>query len=242
MPPVSGLEFLFASLAVATGAAVQGAVGIGFALVAAPLLALIDPALVPGPILVASFGLTSITALRERHAIDAAGLGWSLVGRVPGSVCGALLLAALSPATANAAIAATLLLAVGITASGVRVACNAGSLVGAGLASGVMGTVSSAGGPPLALLYQYAPGPELRSTLGTLLLAGVVVSMASLAFVGRFGLWEITSGLSLLPGMFTGFALSRPLAVVLDGGYTRRAVLSVSAVAGASLLLREFLR
>jgi len=57
------LPLLLASAAVAFGAMVQGAVGFGMALVAAPLLVLIRPELVPGPLLVSGLALTLLVPL-----------------------------------------------------------------------------------------------------------------------------------------------------------------------------------
>src|SRR5438034_6678902 len=54
---VTPLQVLLAALAMAVGALVQGAVGFGASLVAAPLLVLVDVRLVPGPIGIASLTL-----------------------------------------------------------------------------------------------------------------------------------------------------------------------------------------
>ena len=87
------LPALAANAAVAFGAAVQGAVGFGMALLAAPLLVLIRPELVPGPLLINGLALTLLVARRERDSIDLFGVKWALVGRVPGVALGALALA-----------------------------------------------------------------------------------------------------------------------------------------------------
>ena len=62
--PVSLIGFLLATTAVALGALIQGTIGFGLGLFAAPLLILIDPRLVPGPILVSSAVLTVLLARR----------------------------------------------------------------------------------------------------------------------------------------------------------------------------------
>ncbi len=67
------------------GAAVQGSVGFGLNLLAAPLLVLIDARLVPGPVLVAAIALVAVMSWRERHAIDFGGLRWALLGRLAGT-------------------------------------------------------------------------------------------------------------------------------------------------------------
>ena len=56
-------------------ASIQGVVGIGFALVSVPILALIDPSLAPVPQLLITMPLTITMAWRERRHIDASGIG-----------------------------------------------------------------------------------------------------------------------------------------------------------------------
>ncbi|MCA1676504.1 MAG: TSUP family transporter [Actinobacteria bacterium] len=85
-----------AGLVVALGALVQGAVGYGMALVAAPLLALLDPALVPVPLIVLSAGHSVLAVLRDGRHADWAGVGWAMLGRLPGTGLGVLAVVALS--------------------------------------------------------------------------------------------------------------------------------------------------
>ncbi len=217
----------------------QGAVGFGLALVAAPLVALVEPTLVPGPMLLAALVLPLLTAGREWRSIDVAGVKWALVGRVPGSLLGAALLARLPAAATSPVVGLVVLAGVAMTASGLRVRATAATLVGAGVVSGLMGTVTSVGGPPLALVYQHATGPELRGTLSGYFVLAAAISILSLAAVGRFGAADVRAGLALLPGVALGFLVSGPAARILDRGYTRVAVLAVSALAGMILVVRQ---
>jgi hypothetical protein len=218
---------------------VQGAVGFGLALVAAPLVALVEPTLVPGPMLLAALVLPLLTAARDWRSIDVAGIKWALVGRVPGSLLGAALLARLPPAATSLVVGLVVLAGVAMTASGLRVRATAATLVGAGVVSGLMGTATSVGGPPLALVYQHATGPVLRGTLSAYFAVAAAISILSLTAVGRFGAEDVRAGLALLPGVGLGFLASGPAARTLDRGHTRVAVLAVSALAGMILVLRQ---
>ena len=236
---MTGLDLLAASAIVTAGAALQGAVGFGFALVAAPLLALIDPRLVPGSLLCAALVLTLLTAHRERHAIDTSGIGWGLVGRLPGTALGAAALLRISAGGMELVLGALVLVAVAMSASGLHFRPTPRALVGAGVLSGFMGTMTAIGGPPLAMVYQHAPGAQLRGTLAGYFVIGAAVSLVALALVGRFGRVELAGALSLLPGVLLGFVCSARLAALLDRGYTRGAVLAVSGAAGTLVLVRQ---
>ena len=63
------------------GAWVQGTIGFGVALVAAPLLVLVDPGLVPGPLLAAAVPLNLLVWYREREAVESGGLRWPILSR-----------------------------------------------------------------------------------------------------------------------------------------------------------------
>lgn len=236
---ISSLALVGASSAVLIGSVVQGSVGFGLALVAAPVLFLIDPRLVPGPLIFASIGLTSLTAYRDRQGIDADGIGWGLVGRLPGTLLGAAMLAFIPPERLAAPLGALVLLGVVLSASGVHVRLNPRTLMGAGLLSGFMGTASSIGGPPIAMLYQHAPGTRLRGTLSAYFVIGGVMSLVAIAVVGRFGAEELVWSMWLLPGATIGFVISNRFTSWLDRGLTRPAVLCVAAAAGLGVIARQ---
>ncbi|MGF1663232.1 MAG: TSUP family transporter [Kineosporiaceae bacterium] len=116
-PPVLAVV-LPCALAVVAGAAVQGVLGFGLALVAVPVLAWLAPSTVPVGILVAVLPLVVVAALRERAHLDVRGLAVALVGRVPGGAVGAAAVALLPVRGLQLAVAATVLAAVGLIAAG----------------------------------------------------------------------------------------------------------------------------
>ncbi|NQZ96036.1 MAG: sulfite exporter TauE/SafE family protein [Myxococcales bacterium] len=232
---------LYGCAIVAVGSALQGAVGFGLALMTAPILVLISPELVPGPLCLAATFLVALTAWRDRAGIDVRGVGWSLVGRVPGAAAGAALLSAVSIENISLIIGAAVLLAVAMSASGAKIRPTRVTLLSAGVVSGAMGTASAIGGPPMAMVYQHEDGETLRGTLAGYILVGSVVTLTALHLVGKFAVPEVIWGLALMPGAVVGFAVSAPLARYLDRGRTRAAVLATSAAAGLILLARTLL-
>lgn len=230
-----------AGLILVLGALVQGSVGYGMALVAAPLLAIVDPTLVPVPlILLTSMHAVLAVARDWRHA-DWTGIGWAMLGRLPGTGLGVLAVVALSQRVFAVLIAVCVLACVVLSLLRWRPQPRPGSLMLAGLASGAGGTAASIGGPPIALLYQDAEGPRVRGTIGGYFVLGSVTSIAALALAGQVTGESLTKTALFVPFLLIGFALSGPARRVLDNGWTRPAVLAVAAVSALLLLGRVLL-
>ena len=237
---MSPSDLALVMLCSAVGFTLQGAVGFGMGMLGSPLLILIDPRFVPGPVLASTMVFTALLTVREHHAIDLGGLRWAVGGRLAGTIPAAALLALLPADRLSLLFGGIVLLAVAISASGLHVEPRPASLLACGALSGLMGTIASIGGPPMALLYQHAPGARVRGTLSGLFLIGTSMSLGALVLVGRFGRDELRLSLALLPGALFGFVVSRRLASGLDRGYTRRAVLTIAAVAGLVVVVRSF--
>lgn len=236
---VSPGAWLLAGLVVLLGATLQGAIGFGLSLFAAPLLAIVHPDLVPVP-LVVLFMLTSVlVAHRERRAMHLAGVGWALVGRVPGTVLGAMAVAAMSQHHLHVTLAAMVLFGVAVSVAGWHIAPSQPTLLTAGVVSGFMATTSSIGGPPLALVYQRRSGAELRSTMAAYSVLGSGFSLVGLALFGQVELAHLAYSLLLSPFVVVGVACSRPAVPFVDRGHTRAVVLTVSAASAIFLLARE---
>jgi uncharacterized membrane protein YfcA len=237
-PPVDLTAFALASLVVAAGAALQGTIGFGLGVFAVPLLLLFVPALVPGPLLASSILLTVLLAHHDRAGIHWRDLAWALSGRSVGIVLAAGLIVTVSPRAMALWSGALVLFAVALSASGLHVQPAPRSLLAAGLLSGVLGTAVSIGGPPIALLYQHETGARLRGTLAAFFLIGVTLSLLGLRMARRFGLPELRLALYLVPGVLAGFLVSRRAGHLLDRGFTRPAILIVSALSSVLVILR----
>ena len=237
---MSSGEILTVVLTVLFGATLQGSVGFGMGLLASPILILIDPRFVPGPILLSTTVLTVLLVYRERTAIDFHGIQWAMVGRFVGTVLASAILLVVSAEQLVLLIGVFILSAVGMSLSGFRFDPIRPVLVVAGMLSGLLGTVASVGGPPMALVYQHAAGARIRSTMSGFFLLGTILSLGALWYVGRFDAYEIQLTLVMLPSVLTGFVLSKWTAVYVDRGYVRPAVLSVAAGAGLLVIIRQF--
>jgi len=235
---MSVFQLLLAVCIVALGTAVQASVGFGLAMVAAPLLYLIDPAFVPGPLIACALLLSVWIAWQERNAIDFSYFRAAVAGRLIGSPLAALLLGSLSAVAFDLVFGSMVLLAVVLSVVHPRIKLSNSTIFVATLLSGLMGTLSSIGGPPLALVYQHERGPALRANLSMLFLMGTVISIASLFLVGRFGSPELTLSALLGFGIIPGVLLSRPLKRHMDSRSVRPYLLMLCALSAATVLFK----
>ena len=235
------MTIALAGLAVALGALVQGAVGFGIALVSVPLLAIIDPRLVPVPMLMLATAHAMLTLRREYRDTDWVGVGWALIGRLPGIAIGVLAVALLPPRWFGLAVAVVVLSCVALSVVRWRPRPTVPALLLAGVVSGAAGTASAIGGPPVALLYQHASGARVRATLAAYFVAGSLLSLAGLLVGGQVGADALEAAAVMVPFLIAGFALSNPARRVLDRGWTRPAVLALAAGGALALLAQTAL-
>lgn len=232
---------ILAALVVAFAACVQASVGFAYALLAAPLLQLVSSDFVPGPVLVSSLVLSGLTALRERASIDRRGVALALLGRAPGAALAGLAIGLLPAKVYDVLFGALILIAVLLSLWGKGVRPTTPALLIAGFVSGVMGTLTSVGGPPIALVYQRAPGPALRATLNAYFALGALVSIAVLARADAFSERDALLGLSLLPAIALGFYLSRFTRDRIEGPRLRPAVLALVGLSSLAVVIKALL-
>lgn len=232
---------LLGALAVFTGSLTQASTGLGLGMVAAPILLLIDPRLVPGPLLVLAFVVSLLIALREWRSIDRKGLSFALVGRVPGSVLAGLTISLVPLATYNLLFGLLVLGAVLLSATGWRVLPTPRNLLTAGFTSGYMGTLTSIGAPPLALAYQHGTASSMRATMAAYFVIGSAVSIAVLAMFGRFAVEQVLASAIFLPPLVAGFWASGHIVARMNNRLARQAVLWLSGLSAAMLIIKSLL-
>jgi len=216
----------------------QSTVGFGLGLMAGPLLVLIDRHYVPGPLLFTALILTFAMAWRERHAIDLSGIKYSVLGRVISTPPAAIAVGMVSATTYDIVFGCLILLAVGMSLIHSNIKPTGRNVFLAGIASGVMSTICAIGGPPMALVYQNARGPQLRSTLAGLFFVGCLVSLIALTLVGKFVYTDLLRSGVLIIGMVIGLAISKPLLNLLDKNSVRPYILGVCTIAALVVLAR----
>jgi uncharacterized membrane protein YfcA len=101
-----------------------------------------------------------------------------------------------------------------------------------------MGTLTSIGSAPMALVYQNAEGARMRATLNAFFVVGGLISIAALALAGRFSWHDAGIALLLTPPAMLGFLFSGWTRRLVDKGQVKRLVLAVSTLSAAVLLWR----
>lgn len=238
---VSGLQIIMALSVMFVMASVQGSVGFGQNLLAAPLLLQIDESLVPGSIVVAAATTNLMLFLRERGEVDYELAVPAIIGRVPGAIVGAIVVASASTNTLSLIVACSVFGVVALSALGGAPKKNRALLGSAGLLSGFTGTTSSIGGPFVALAMSGAPGPTLRSSMGIYFASGSVMTISLLIWSGVIDREVAINGLIMIPAALLGFYSSRWFVPILDRGYTRPAIMTLSTIAAILLLVRFWL-
>lgn len=236
-----GIEWPLALLAVVivlVGSATQASIGVGLGLLAAPTLTLIDPGFIPGAIAICVVPLTVGMSVRERAHVDPA-IYRAVVGRVAGIFVGAALLSVTGQDFIALVVGLSVLLAVVVSATGVRFAPTRRNLLIAGTASGFTGTVAAIGGPPMALTYQHADPRILRSSLAVFNTIGSMFIIPSLIVAGVLGVREFRLGLLLVPGVLIGLWLGRIGIARVPERLVRPAVLAACTGSAIALLVRQ---
>lgn len=227
---VSWVAYGLVVTAALLGALVQGSIGFGAGMITVPALAFVAPEALPVAMIVAAVPLTVAQTRRDRAGVDWSGVAWMSLGRLPGSALGALTVMAVAQGTIAVLAGGAVLVGVGASVFAAALPLTRLTKLVAGFASGVMGTSTSIGGPPIALLYQHSDGLVLRGTLAASFTVSTSVSLAMLTITGVIELWQVALGAALVPGIATGFMLSGPLARFLDERWLRPVVLAFAAL------------
>ncbi len=199
---------------------------------------LTHPGFAPGPILASNLVLTLLVVKRDWSSASFHDLKFIVSGRIAGTIVAALLLVNLPRALFDALFGSLVLAAVGLCLLRGGFDRSGRNLTIAGVASGLMGTLSSIGGPPVAIIYQGVNPAGFRATLGLNLVLGATVSILALWLVGRYGAVEARLSAILVPAAIAGFWLSRFGLEWVDVDRVRTSVLVLSTLAAVGVLWR----
>ncbi len=232
------IDVAVALTVVLIGALVQGTIGFGINLFAAPFIALVIPEALPVTLVLVAWPVGAVNAIREHHALDRRALPWRIGGAVPGTLFGLAIVAAASGDDLAVIVGAVTLLGVALSIVTPPIRVNATSAGVAGFVGNVTGTAASVGGPPVALLYQHHGGPTVRATLGVYFSTSATFAVIGYAVTGEITVERVLLALALFPAMIAGLWASRHFHHLVDHRWLRPAMLTLCTVAGAAAIVR----
>lgn len=233
-----GPELAVSLLIVIAAVVAQAATGSGFGIIAAPLLFLVSPELIPGPLLLITLIVMLVVTWQNRAGLRRFDLGWAIVGAVPAAVGSLWILPLLDPRLSAIIVGSLVVVSVAAGLAGWQVRQSGPALWIAGVLGGVLGTVAATPGPPLVIVYQTPHLFRYRANLSAFFLAACLTSLVGLILTRGFGTRELVSSLWLLPGVLIGALVSGPVVRRLSAAFIRPASLGLCLVAGAGLVLK----
>ncbi|GAA0780658.1 MULTISPECIES: sulfite exporter TauE/SafE family protein [Pseudomonadati] len=239
MPFIDPTTLLLASVIIFCGALTQSLIGFGLAVVASPLLYIVDPQLVPVPVIVMGFAISLMTLFRERNHLEFNGLQYALLGRIPGGFLGASLLLLAPQPILGLAIAAIVLTAVLLSIFKLSAPVNRITLFIAGIVSGIFGNIAAIGGPPMAILLAGKDASQFRAALSAFFIFSSMIALAILAIVGLVQVKHIWLSLMLLPSVLAGYIIAGRIVGKVDKNKTRKATLILCTLSALILTLKS---
>ncbi|EVU15386.1 sulfite exporter TauE/SafE family protein, partial [Vibrio parahaemolyticus V-223/04] len=115
----------------------------------------------------------------------------ALIGRVPGSIAGGFMLFFVSTQALTLWIGLLVLFAVIVSVLPFRIEPTPQRMTLAGFFSGLFGTSSAIGGPPMALLLQHQEANQLRGNLSAFFVFSSIISLVVQIPAGFFTLHHL---------------------------------------------------
>lgn len=231
-------SYIFIGVLILAGTITQGTIGFGLGTIATPIIALIRPELVPTLILLLALCISSYTLSRTFRETSWRVVGISSLARIPGSLVGAWAIASLSPNGLSIFIGCAVLFAMTLSSLGWSPRPTTLNTLIAGVASGILGTSTSIGGPPMALIMKRFDPDRTRGTLAGTFVLGTLVSLIILAFSGQISSTQMGAAAVYLPLVIVGLIAANHLNQFIDRNLLNRIVIIV-AISAALMLIVE---
>jgi len=233
--------WLVCAITVFIGTIVQRLSGAGYGMFAAPVMAMVAPEWLPGTIVLVGFLIGSGALLNTRDSVRWSDLPAGFAGRILGAGIAAYIATAVVGTDALAVIVGLVVLfAVGLTILGLTFPISNRSLFAAGGVSGVMGTLTGVGAPPMAILYANVETRRAAATQNAFYGFGTLIAIIALSVAGVLTIPQLAFAASLAPLVPLALLTSRPLAARFERGAIRPWALGLATLSALALLGRSF--
>ncbi len=235
---VTWTELLLCCGIIICASILQVSIGMGFGMLASPLIALVKPELVPGSILAMGLFVAFSGAWRERKNILKQELKLGIGGRVIGTVMAFGLLVIIPDVESFFIVfGSIMLIAIGMTAYGIKLKFSDKNLLNLSIVSGLMGSITAVGAPPMAIIYHDRDPAIIRPTLNAFFFSSCVLGLLSLGLSGWISFQHFIAAIIFIPAMFVGILVSAPFKG-LPRALVSNALLCLSAFASILLIFK----
>lgn len=205
------MYWFIAAVALFLGCAIQTALGFGMAVIAAPIIVLFKPEWVPAILTMVALVLSLQNAWNQRSGVRWRLIAPAMVSRIPGTILGAWVLLLLPVQLLQVLVALMVFVAIFATVFAKPFAASTLNLSIAGFVSGVAGTTTSIGGPPMALVMQHGSTHTTRANLSIYFAFSCMTSLVSYQAVGILNSTLWLTGASFIPIAYLGFFAGKGL-------------------------------
>lgn len=233
------VEWIIIYAVLIVGACLQSVIGFGLGLLCAPVLFLVHPELVPGPMILNALLITSLLSVKHRGEIDTLQTGFAIIGGTVGVLVAGSVLFVLGEQHYQLIFGVCILIAVILSAIGITPKISVISNLIASMLSGFMGTLTSAGGAPMGLLYQSEEKNRIKANLSVFFVYINLFGIFVLWITGAAGHDDLTLFLKCSPAILLGWFISYFVSQKINKNRIRQLILFIAAVSGIVLVLNN---
>ena len=229
--------WFIAAAALFVGAWVQTAVGFGLAVVAAPIIVLVSPLWVPVVLTMSALWLSAVNAWDQRQHLQTKAMVTPMVTRIPGTILGVWLLTQMSVTALQIIVSSMVLLAVVVTYWAPHYPASRLNLGVAGAISGLTGSTTAIGGPPMAIVMQHGDPRETRANLSLYFTYSCIISLVGYYWAGLLNFELLIESLSFAPIILLGYFIGVKTRYLINPKSFRSILMFICLLAGLSALI-----
>ena len=219
------------------GAALQNIIGFGLGLLCAPFLMMYAPEMVPEPMILNSLFITSIISYRNIKSVEYKQISFSIVGGTIGVIVASLIMLYLEYTFYRALFGVLIICAVIISLMGYSVKITSASSLITGSISGFIGTLTSAGGAPMGLLYQNSTQEGIKANLNVFFVYINVLAIITLSIAGLVEVNDFYIFFKCVPAILIGWRISDLINDKLMSYPLKPYILAIVFITGVSILI-----